>query len=77
MHGQRFSALIAQEVEEHFPRAVTQGAQYKQVDFTQIISLLLANVKALNERLDKLQHRQVQIESPIQTQHVDGSKSIE
>ena len=57
--------VIAQEVEEHFPRAVTQGSEYKQVDFTQIISLLLANVKALNERLDKLQ-----------TQQLDGSKSI-
>ena len=68
--------VIAQEVEEHFPRAVTQGSQYKQVDFTQIISLLLANVKALNERLDKLQHRQVQIESPIQTQQLDGTVNL-
>ena len=69
--------VIAQNVEEHFPQAVTQGKQFKQVDYTQIIGLLMANVKSLNERLDKLQHRQVQIESPIQTQHVDGSKSIE
>ena len=51
--------VIAQEVEEHFPQAVTQGAQYKQVDFTQIISLLLANVKALNGRFDKLQTQQL------------------
>ena len=57
--------VIAQEVEEHFPRAVTQGSQYKQVDFTQIISLLLANVKALNERLDKLQ-----------TQQLDGTENL-
>ena len=47
--------VIAQNVEAHFPQAVTQGAQYKQVDYTQIIGLLMANVKALNVRVEKLQ----------------------
>ena len=58
--------VIAQNVEEHFPQAVTQGKQFKQVDYTQIIGLLMANVKSLNERLDKLQTQQ----------HVDGTANL-
>ena len=47
--------VIAQNVEEHFPQAVTQGSQYKSVDYTQIIGLLMANLKALNARVERLQ----------------------
>jgi hypothetical protein len=46
--------VIAQNVEAHFPQAVSQGRTYKQVDYTQIIGLLLANVKALNDKLEML-----------------------
>ena len=79
--------VIAQNVEEHFPQAVTQGKQFKQVDYTQIIGLLMANVKALNDRIDKLQpsHGQIaaplqpreeQLESLIETQQVAGSENL-
>jgi hypothetical protein len=47
--------VIAQTVEKVMPHAVTQGKEYKQVDFTQLVSLLMATTKVLLSKVSGLE----------------------
>ena len=47
--------VIAQTVEKVMPHAVKQGKEYKQVDFTQLVSLLMATTKVLLSKVSGLE----------------------
>lgn len=47
--------VIAQELESVMPQAVSQGDKYKQVDFTQLVSLLMATTKVLISKVSQLE----------------------
>lgn len=49
--------VVAQNLQEIFPESVRQGPKYKQVDFVQLVGLLLANTKALIAKVDRLEER--------------------
>ena len=47
--------VIAQTVEKVMPHAVKQGKEFKQVDFTQLVSLLMATTKVLLSKVSGLE----------------------
>jgi hypothetical protein len=44
-------------VEKVMPHAVKQGKEYKQVDFTQLVSLLMATTKVLLSKVSGLESK--------------------
>lgn len=50
--------LIAQEVEKILPYAVTQGPEYKTVNYSAVIPFLIETIKDLNRRITQLENKQ-------------------
>lgn len=55
--GKEKLGFLAQSVEKCYQQAVSQGEQYKQVDFTQMLALCMANVKCLINQVGALNKR--------------------
>lgn len=65
--GREKLGFLAQTVEKCYGQAVSQGEQYKQVDFTQMLALCMANVKSLITQLGAIDARVTKLDEGIST----------
>lgn len=63
--GREKLGFLAQSVEKCYEQAVQQGPQYKQVDFTQMLALCMANVKCLINQVGALDARVTKLDEGI------------
>ena len=65
-NGRRSAGLIAQEVEQILPQAVTEtelplqvadGEKYKVLQYDQLFSVLVEAIKELADRVEKLENK--------------------
>lgn len=63
--GREKLGFLAQTVEKCYGQAVHEGSRYKQVDYTQMLALCMANVKSLITQISVLDERVTKLDDGI------------